>query len=196
MPQPGPRLASTILFFLQALNAGNFGGWLGGTAGEMLERAGRGDLTGRLAQDFAQLARLSDTAGGEWRFLPLPFYDGQELHQLRLFLRSRHGNGDGPGPEAGQTGEDATRFVLDVDNSRFGELQLDGLVRAQRFDLILRSRRALPEVMRHDIAGIFAQANGITGSAGQIGFQASPDWQALPLAPDAPETHIAPGLVV
>ena len=86
--------------------------------------------------------------------------------------------------------------MLDVDNSRFGELQPDGLVRERRFDLILRSRQALPEALRHDIAGIFAQANGATGSAGQIGFQASSDWQALPLAPNAPDPHIAAGLVV
>jgi hypothetical protein len=193
VPQPGPRLASTILFFLQALGGGQLAAWLGGQAAEVLQRDGRGALLERLAQDFKQLGRLAETTSGEWRLLPFPFYDGSQLHQLRLFLR--HGpKGRGPGRESG-AGEDeeATRFILDVDNSRFGELQLDGLVRSRRFDLILRSRAPLPKAMRRDIATIFDQTNGAVGSAGQIGFQASRDWQAMALAETA---HAAPELLV
>ena len=34
VPQPGPRLSSGILFFLQALRGGTLDGWLGGQATE------------------------------------------------------------------------------------------------------------------------------------------------------------------
>lgn len=177
LPQTGPRLASTLLFFLQALGAGDMAAWLGGQVTAALDRAGRGDLRARLAEDFAQLARLSDAGGEEWHFIPLPLHDGGAMRQIHLFLRRRRGGG-GDGEE-----RDVTRFVLDLSFSRLGEMQLDGLVRDRRFDLILRSRQPLAEAMRRDITEIFEEANAIVGGTGQIVFQASADWSPMPLAP-------------
>ncbi len=173
VPKPGPRLTSTILFFLQALSGGDLRGWLGGPAVEALQSAGRGDLVSRLSQDFAQLARLSEAAGGDWRLLAIPLVDGNQVQQLRLFLRRRHSR---PGHGADDKSDSATRFVLEVALASFGDLQLDGLVREQRFDLILRSRRPLSSDMRRDIAAIFNEANDVAGHSGQISFQASGHW--------------------
>jgi hypothetical protein len=176
IPQPGPRLASTILFFLQALSGGDLRGWLGARAVEALERAGRGDLLSRLNRDFSQLARMSETAGGDWRLLTVPLLDGSHVQQLRLFVRRRRN------PLAGNEAEGAdvaTRFILDVELSRLGDMQLDGLVRDQRFDLILRTRRLLSDEMRREITGIFNDANGAAGHHGQISFQASGGWSFM-----------------
>lgn len=179
LPQPGPRLASAMLFFFTALNGGAPGIWLdgllGGQASRLLEQAGRGDLIARIKNDLGQLARLSEGAGGDWRLFALPFFDGQQHQQLRFFLRDRHGGARDSGAE----GDEATRFVLDVELSRLGELQLDGLVRDKRFDLILRSRQPLPERMRREISSIFEEASTIAGSRGQVAFQASTDWSAM-----------------
>ena len=60
-------------------------------------------------------------------------------------------------------------------------MQLDGLVRDRRFDLILRTRHPLSDEMRRDIAEIFGDANGAAGHQGQISFQASGDWSVVPL---------------
>jgi len=177
VPRPGPRLASTILFFLQALSGGDLRGWLGGPAVEALESAGRGDLVSRLNQDFAQLARLSEATSGDWRLLAIPLVDGSHVQQLRLFLRRRN-----PRPGYHDDKADAAmRFVLEVAFTRFGDLQLDGLVREQRFDLILRSRRMLSSEMCRDITAIFNDANGGAGQHGQISFQASGDWTFMAL---------------
>ena len=191
LPQPGPRLASSILFFLSALTGGDPGGWLsrlaGGQAARALEQAGQGELLGRLMSDLGQLGRYAD-AGGDWRLFALPFFDGHQLHQLRLFLR--HGRHRGQGDD---DAEEATRFVLEVELSRMGELQLDGLVRQKRFDLNLRSRQALDPRMRADIAAIYQNANEATGYSGQISFQASNDWPPMPVETDAKDLA---GLVV
>ena len=154
--EPGPRLSSAILFFLQALKGGALDGWLGGQAIEGLERLGRGDLASRLMREFTQLSRLSEASSGEWRFFPIPLYDGSELHQLRLFIRGRDPRNGGP---AGSGDDDkATRFVVDLEHSRLGPLQLDGLVRERRFDLVMRSRKPLSEAMQRDIIGIYDEA--------------------------------------
>ena len=187
VPQPGPRLASGILFFLNAIGAGDLAGWLGKKTIEVLNANARGGLTRQLGQDFAQLGRLSDAAGSDWRFVPIPLYDGQQVQQIRLFLRHRRDQGDAP-----DGSDEATRFIVEVELIRLGDMQLDGLVRQHRFDLILRTRRALPGTMRNDIKVIFHDANEIAGHRGGIAFQASGDWEFLPLDAKA----AAPDLVI
>jgi hypothetical protein len=179
VPQPGPRLASGLLFFIAALNGGDMGRWLGGQAAQALKAAGRGSLLSRLGRDFGQLSRQVESGGGDWRLFLIPLLDGHQVQQIRLFERhgsnGRSGGGDKPEGEA-------TRFVLEVELTRLGDLQLDGLVRQRRFDLILRTRQPLPDAMRHDITEIFNTANEATGYVGSIGFQASPGWRFMPIA--------------
>ncbi len=179
LPQAGPRLASGLLFFLSALASGDMAAWMGQKSLEILNSRGRGDLIAGLAREFAQAGRLAEAAGGDWRFVPLPLFDGQQIQPLRFFFR--HGQGHGQGGEAKDA---ATRFVVEVELTRLGDLQLDGLVRARHFDLILRSRGELPQHMRRDIAAIFQSANEISGSDGQIAFQAGRGWAFLPLEKD------------
>lgn len=178
IPQPGPKLASTLLFFLSALGNGEIGHWLGGKAMQTLRNAGRNNLLTRLGQDFGQMSRLAESASGDWRLFFIPLWDGNQAHQIRLFVR--HGPHDEPG-QGDDPEDDSTRFVLEVELSRVGNLQLDGLVRGKRFDLILRTRAPMPETMRRDITQIFHDANEATGYKGNIGFQASGDWHLMPI---------------
>jgi hypothetical protein len=191
IPQPGSRLASGLLFFLSALGAGDVTRWIGNQASQALRGAGRDSLLSRLGQDFGQLGRLADNQGGDWRLFFMPLYDGDQLRQLRLFLRHGRHEQDGGGA---QDDEDQTRFVVEVEMTRLGDLQLDGLVRDRRLDLILRSRAPLPEFMRRDIMQIFHDANQITGYQGSLGFQSSREWKAMPI--EAPEAAEAAGVVV
>ena len=115
---------------------------------------------------------------GDWRLLPIPLWDGEHLRQLRLFLRQHEGRDPA---KAERARREATRFILELEMSRLGEMQLDGLVRDRRFDLMLRTRDALPEHMRREIRTIFDQANEAAGYSGKLGFQASSDWHFLPL---------------
>jgi hypothetical protein len=184
LPQPGARLSSAMLFFINALAGGNPGAWLGdllgGQAGKRLERAGQSELLNRLRGDLGGMSRLAEAGGDNWRLLPIPLYNNGQVQQMRMFLRRRR---DGS-KQRGKDGE-ATRFVLEVSLTRLGDLQLDGLVRPKRFDLILRSRQSLPLAMRQDISAIFESANGATGFEGSITFQDSPDWQPMPISATA-----------
>ena len=191
IPHPGSRLASGLLFFLSALSGGDVTRWLSNQASQALKSAGRDSLLSRLGQDFGQLSRLADNQGGDWRLFFIPIHDGDQLRQLRLFLR--HGWQDRDGGDA-QDDEDQTRFVVEVEMSRLGDLQLDGLVREKRLDLILRSRAPLPDFMRRDIMQIFHETNEITGNRGNIGFQSSLEWKAMPI--EAPEVSVDAGVVV
>lgn len=175
LPQVGPRLSSGILFFLSAINQGSPLAWLAGPAAA-LERGERSELLDRLGRELAGLSRSVETPSGEWRLLQLPVWSEEGLRELRLFLRQQAGGG---GRRDDESGDKATRFVLELELKHHGDLQLDGLVRAQQFDLILRSRRRLSAVMRGDLLALFEEANAIAGYRGQLVFQASPDWTQL-----------------
>ena len=135
---------------------------------------------------------MADSPSGDWRLFFIPLLGGDQVQQLRLFLR--HGQQGSGGGGGGEEDDEPTRFVVELELSRLGDLQLDGLVRDKRFDLILRTRAPLPEFMRRDIAQIFQDANGATGYAGNIGFQSSTAWRFMPI--EVPADVASPGVVV
>jgi hypothetical protein len=177
LPKPGSGLGANILFLLSALRAGDIRSWLGEPAMRALEHAGRSDLVSRLGEDFAQMSRLAlEPAAGEWRTWLVPVHDGSALQLLRMFVKRP--------PRRNRTDaerESGTRFLIDVELSRLGALQLDGLVKQKRFDLIMRSHAALPADMRRDISAIFEDGLAATGFSGGIAFQATPTFPALPV---------------
>ena len=168
------------------------GRWLGGQAIQTLKAAGRGNLLARLGQDFGQLSRQVESGGTDWRLFLIPLLDEAQVQQIRFFERhGSHGHGTGDDQKDGES----TRFVLEIELSRLGDMQIDGLVRDRRFDLVLRTRRPLPDVMRHDIIEIFTDANDAAGIVGTIGFQASRDWRFMPKN-DAITASAETGLVI
>jgi hypothetical protein len=62
--------------------------------------------------------------------------------------------------------------------SRIGAMQLDGLVRPQRLDMIIRTHEPLSADMRIDLTGIFADSLEAAGYAGGLSFQATPTFAA------------------
>ncbi|HMA15788.1 MAG: hypothetical protein ACM35H_06730 [Bacteroidota bacterium] len=185
LPQVGPRLASSVLFFLSALNQGNLADWLGRAGGGQAERAELpAGLAERLGREIAGLARSIETPSGDWRFVNLPLWSDQGLRELRCYFRHQQHGGKGGGE-----GDKATRFVLELELRRHGALQLDGLVRGRLFDLVLRSRLALPAQVRGDLMALFEEANAIAGYSGRLVFQASQDWLQLAAARSAAQPH-------
>ncbi len=169
--QPNAGLTAGIIFFLSALKAGDVRAWTGEAPIRLLERI-RPNLATRIKDDFTTLARLADEpAANDWRVALIPLDTGAEIQQIRLLLR-RHADEE----EDGEEGKSDTRFVVDVELSALGRLQLDGLVRnkGKSLDLILRTEHPLPDSMRDDIRTLFAEAAELTGLTGGVGFQAAP----------------------
>src|SRR5690606_10626102 len=170
---------------------GHLKSWLGDAPTDALAKAGRADLAGRLGEEFGRLARLADapTQPQDWRTYLLPFHDGQQLHQIQLFTR-RHQ------PKEAEGGDDeiTARFVFDIELSRLGRIQLDGLAGEKRFDLMVRSRTPLSEEMRRHITFLFGAAREEGGFQGEVGFQTVAEFAVEPLDDKAePTPH---GIVV
>jgi len=177
LPRPGPDLAERIFAFIAALRGGNLWEWTGREAQRELNAAGRAALAALLGDDFAELSRLAaGDVGGEWRAVPVPILADGALQQLRLFYRGRR-----RATQDGRDGDPGTRLLIDVELTRLGRLQLDGLVQRQRFDLIVRARQALAPEMRRDIAAIFHEAREAAGLSGDIAFLATRDFLPPPI---------------
>jgi len=178
VPRPGTGLAGGLLFFLAALRAGDIRSWLGGRASQALEATGQNGLIARLGDDVGQMARLADPDGpGQWRTFLIPLYDGERLQQIRLSLRRRD-QGGGADDEGDETG---VRFMVEAELSRIGPLQIDGLLRGRRLQMVLRSRYELSGAMRRELTEIFMRATGPGGLEGGLSFQTGDRFPSAPL---------------
>jgi hypothetical protein len=191
IPRPSLHLAPALALAIGALREGNLKNWLGDATTDALAKAGRPDLAGRVADEFGKLARLAEPPPSQqdWRVYLVPFHDGQQLQQIQLFTRRHKQNG------GDAEGDDITaRFVFDVELTRLGRIQLDGLAGDKRFDLMVRSRTPLTEEMRRHITLLFGAAREEGGFQGEIGFQTVSEFPVEPLEDRAePTPH---GIVV
>jgi len=179
MPLSGPQLAGTLLFLLGTLYGGV---WPSPEVARALAAGGHEKLAKRLAADAAELRRLgADSATGAWRVLTLPLLEGAAILPLRLFLRRRP---KGMSPSA----EEGTRFAVEVELSRLGTLQFDGLLRGQRFDLFVRSHQPLAAELRQEAGVIFRRITAESGLTGEIAFTTAAQFAVTPLA--ALRTHV------
>jgi len=170
MPQPNRKLTAALTFFLSAMRGGDAQGWLGSDASSALERNGRGDLLARLEREFEGLKReAAEPMPGDWRPYTVPMMDANGPRPIKLHVHPLKGDEEnGEGREKSKPG---SRFLIDVDLSRLGPMQLDGLVRPNHFDLILRSHVALPPELRVELIQVFADSVRALGYTGGLSFQ-------------------------
>ncbi len=169
--QPGGQLAATLLLALSAIGSGDSQRPVGEKTARVLERL-RPGLPGRLADDMAAaIATAEDRQGGQWRTMAVPIFMGErhELVQIRIRERSSR-------DQKGGRSVHTARFVLEIDLSTLGRIQLDALVgeRGRRLDLLVRAHSRLPDWVRSGIDATFQSVQGRIGLSGSVGFSGEP----------------------
>ena len=103
------------------------------------------------------------------------------MQQVRLFVKRDRKNQPGSPQEKSED----TRFVLEVDLSQLGELQLDGFVRTQprevQFDMVIRSLLPLSKEIQQDILSIYDASGAIAGFRGGLSFQHVREFPVSPM---------------
>ena len=171
LPKTGPGLATNIILLISAIRNGDIRNWLGDAPVRALQRI-KPELMSRLRDDFSQISRLSDdNISNVWRSYPLPFFNGQELDQIRLYIKRKSESDDDD-----SSPNQETRFILDLNLAHIGRLQLDGLVRSSQkcLDLILKSDNPLNQTLQNGIRDVFQKALEQTGHMGGLTFQSAP----------------------
>jgi hypothetical protein len=188
LPKPGPRLAAEMMHFVSALRTGQVANWLGEGMKIELEKAGRGRAAKILSDDFAQASRDVSTQATDWRAFTIPLSHQQVVQPVRLYLHKPSDDEDDSGRD--RSG-DGTRFVVDLDLSALGPIQLDGFSKPPRLDVVVRTPAALPEPLRIDMLRMFIEATQARGVVGGLSFQV-----AARVNPLAPKSYERPGLMV
>lgn len=183
-------ISAGLMFFMTALRGSDFRNWLGKNTVQWLEDRGHEALIRKGEAEFVTLARpFTQVEPHQWQTLFFPLAVAGEWQQARMFVKR-----DKRQPHPGkQSRDEDTRFVVEVELSQMGELQMDGFVRKQEskveFDLFIRTHVPLHPQVQQDILNIYSQTGELTGYRGQLVFQAVKDFPVSPL-----EEVIAQGL--
>ncbi len=162
--------AGRLAGFINAMKTGDLKAWLGENAYDLLDDGDSGsNLLAKLRGDINNIRDIFNQRDNGWQTMLFPVYDGNSLYQARMHVKYL------PDEETGQPDKaSGTRFIVEVDTSHFGEIQLDGLVRgnmtAKHFDLMVRTHKNLELNIQDDIRNIFSSAGEITGFHGDIEF--------------------------
>ncbi len=177
VPRANSQLLTNVLFFLNALRGGDFNSWLGKAAATILGNE-RIDLSNQLSEEFSHIARVFNEAPqADWRTAIVPFFDGSALEQVQMHMRGKSAK------DQNQGDEEPSRFIIDVNLSELGRIQLDGFIksRGKRFDMIVRSEIPFLKQMKRDISRIFSDFSEATGVAGTIAFQTTVKFIDIPI---------------
>jgi hypothetical protein len=175
IPNPGPRMGATMLFLLSAVFSGDVRRFLGGEALRQLGRTADG-VRERVGREFGQLQRTAtDASGQDWRVFYIPILTEEGLEQIRFMLHRQDEEGGGAEGDAG------TRFMIEVNMSRLGPIQFDGLTRQKHLDLVVRTQRPFPEQMVDEIRSIFGNTIAALGFTGTIALRVVPRFDIAPV---------------
>lgn len=170
IPKPDNRLALNMIFFLKAIGRGSFKDWAGEQTLKAISKSKPG-LAKELESDFETLKNdKAKSSQQDWRVTYVPMQNQDQIDQIRIAYKKAQNDDE---QEKGDKNNGGVRFVIDVDLTKIGPLQLDGLAKEKdrNFNLIVRTHSALPAQMRKDINAIFTSSMQAVDYKGDIRFQ-------------------------
>lgn len=178
VPHIGSNFSAGLLFFMSVLRRGDVSEWMGRDMIEQLERMGKGDLIQRLGNDMnAVRSMFAEQQPGSWQALFFPVMVDKQLQHAQMYLK--------PDEQDKKDGGRGTRFIVELELSNLGPMQMDGLVKKRegrtQFDLVLRTMAEMPENIKNDIYGIFENAQQVTGLSGSLNFRMVQEFPVNPL---------------
>ena len=160
LPQTGVKMPALLHTFINAVSQGvplaSFIGEANAIAIQNLGEKGR-SLISEMEKEFSSSSKRVSDGRGSWKALSIPVLSGAVVEPVSLYLqRPQEDGGQRSGTAVKQN---AVRFVLDLNLSKLGKLQMDGLAHRneRRFDLIVRHRDDLPDSFDENVRRIFTQ---------------------------------------
>ena len=171
--QPG-KIPAAALLFIAAVKAGDLNSWLGEKNIDALRRTGKAEFVSRMMREFSGLNKLSsEPVTPEWRGMSIPMFGQEQIDKIHIYYRhSDHGNDkDQEQAEKGQ----GTRFIMDMNLSQMGDVQLDGYTRGKVLDLAVRTKQPFSPAMRYEMTRRYIHTLEVAGMSGGLVFQSQPD---------------------
>ncbi len=163
------QITAAAMIFIAAVKTGNFEMLLNDKKMDMLQQAGRSNILSGLSQDGIRAGAPEAAVQNDWRAVPLPMFWEGEIHKITLYTRQE--NFDDGQNNQGENGQ--ARFIFDLNLSRMGDVQIDGLLKDKRLDLVLRTQHAFSEPMQQTMRRAYSGALTQTELTGELNFQGS-----------------------
>lgn len=174
-PSPGEHTIDKLFRFLAAVRHGTLIDLIDGDVSEILRHELREPLARRLVEDLSELRRIErEQPQQDWRALALPIFDGTHVMPIWVFFKGRRHQSE-------IARSQGSRFIIELTLSRLGPLQIDGLFRGRRFDLLVRTHRALPVAICGEIEEIFHRHLERSSLTGGMAFQVLAKFPVAPL---------------
>ena len=119
-------------------------------------------------KDFLSVSKKVSDGRSSWDGWSVPFLSGDVVEPVSLYLQKANENEHRQTKTNGKT--NTVRFLLDLNLTRLGKIQMDGLAhRAERrFDLIVRHQNNLPSEFDDKIHFIFTQTLSALNYTGTV----------------------------
>ncbi len=167
-PSSPAQMVAAGMVFIAAVKSGDLNMLFGDKKLDAIQRAGARPLLGQLTQAPAGQG-AEQASSSDWRAVPLPMFWDSEIQKITLYTRRE--DGDGTSDQQDKNGQ--TRFVFDLSLSRMGDVQIDGLLKDARLDLIIRTENAFSTPMQETIRSAYVSALEQTELSGNVAFQGS-----------------------
>ncbi|MBQ8436666.1 MAG: hypothetical protein IJX20_03345 [Alphaproteobacteria bacterium] len=166
IPTDNPKMLSNIISFLKAAASENIVDWLGGEIVENLRLSGLEGQESLNRLESLLIGRKEENS--QWRIIEVPFYDTENLRQIRVAIRKY--TKEGASRRSRQAKPDAARFVIDTTFTALGAFQFDGfsIAKDKRFDLIIRTEKDISEDFCSQIMCLFRNSLSAVDYAGNI----------------------------
>ena len=179
---PVPKLsqnpAAAIVLFAAAAAQGEPEKWIGSETTQLLQTMGVD-----LSADFQQLQHMAKPESiDSWRALFFPFTTEEKTlpEQAAFFWKKQEDDS----PENRHV-----RFMINLDLTQLGPLQLDGLLHGKNVSLRLRSHQSLPEKIQQELPSVVEKTLQHSGLTGGIIFETTKNFETEPLVAMLEESH-------
>lgn len=177
LPSISPKLPALMLSYVKAASKNiPLETWLGEQNAAAIRKTQGGEvLLKRLEREFTP-KKAADRQETPWKSFDIPFLTGTAIEPVSLYLQRP--------PEdlerrtAGQKSGGGVRFVVDLNLSRLGKIQLEGLAHRQNrtFSLTIRTQNVLPDGAEAHIKFLFTQTLSALSYAGGVQVRQTNDF--------------------
>jgi hypothetical protein len=187
IPALSRPVSGLTLFFISALNVTDSpaSAWLGTQLTQALRANGQDALINRLELDFQTSSRTvrETISGQEFRSFTLPFQTDESIQPVHIVMRHQgeqdnghHDSSDQDSDGVASKKAQTVRFLVNLNLSRLGPVQIDGLLKNQKMDMFLRLDNTLDTDVKTMMTERYHLVMETLGLQGQLLFQTTKNW--------------------
>ena len=175
--KPGKNLTASLAYFISAVRTGKAANWTGTLFNEQAF-SNRGRFSEQLQDDFSFMQKASEPSDTGWRGFFLPLLDENHLSIIQFFLRNENNRKH---QAKIKKDNDAVQFLLEVNLTTIGKMQIEGRIINKELDLIIRTRKLLKGPLKQGIERVFLKTLSTSELVGNLTFRVHSKLPPLPI---------------